>query len=266
MSDILVTGGNGILGRKVVARLARDGHDVRVMSRRPEPPEWELKSHPGATWARADMTTGAGIWEAVRGIQTIIHAASSPFVNTRQVDVDGTVQLLRAAGAAGVSHVVYISIVGIDRIPFGYYQAKLAAEAAVQAGEVPWTILRATQFHDFLDRILGSIAWSPVCFLPTDFRFQLVDSGEVAEVLVAAAAAPPAGRLPDMGGPQVLTSREIAHAWFIARHKRRLVLPLPLVGATAAAFRQGLNTCPEQRQGRVTWEEWLAARAADQVS
>jgi len=164
--------------------------------------------------------------------------------------------LLELARKAGVAHFLYISIVGIDRIPsYPYYRVKLAAEVAVEQGSVPWSIFRATQFHTLIDRLLRLPAWAPVAFLPTDFHFQPVDGGEVADRMVEIVAAGPSGRVLDMGGPQVQTLGELANEWRRARGLQRWILPLPLPGKTANAFRRGYNTCPENRQGRITWED-----------
>src|SRR5262249_1966772 len=153
--------------------------------------------------------------------------------------------------------IIYISIVGIERVPFAYYQYKVLAEKVVTAGGIPWTILRATQFHDLLDLFLQAFTKLPLAVVPLDFQFQPVDSGEVAGALCDYVAAGPRGRVPDMGGPQVQTSGELLRAWLAARGMRRLVLQLPMFGKTASGFKHGYNTCPEHRQGKITWEEWL---------
>ncbi|MEP7198256.1 MAG: NAD(P)H-binding protein, partial [Chloroflexota bacterium] len=237
---------------QVVAKLASAGNSVRGMGRR------QPRTLPtGVEWQCADLETGDGLRAAVADAPIIIHAASSPLKHTHEIDVDGTRRLLADARAAGASHLIYVSIVGIDRIPYPYYKHKLAAEEVVMQGGVPWTILRATQFHDLADRVLQSAAKFPIALLPTDFQFQLVDSGEVADALCGCAASSPAGRLPDMGGPDVLRFDDIARAWFAARGMRKPVLPLWLPGKIAHGFRNGYHTCPQNRQGKVTWSEWL---------
>ncbi len=255
MNRILVTGGNGRLGRALVAKLApRAEYVVRVMSRRPRPDSFSS----AIEWAQADLETGTGVQQAVAGVQTIVHAASSPLRHTWQTDVEGTRRLLETARAAGVSHILYISIVGIDRIPgYPYYPAKLAAEQLITASGIPWTILRATQFHYLLDLPLRWLSRSPIVPLPTDFLYQPIAHEEVAEALARSLDAGPSGRLPDTGGPEVLTVKELAQRWFQVRGMRRVILPIRVPGAAAAAFRRGENICPENRQGRVTWREWV---------
>ncbi|MEK8108823.1 NAD(P)H-binding protein [Micromonospora sp. M12] len=124
----------------MLARLLDDGITVRATSRRPQ-------SGSDVEWVVADLATGDGVAEAVTGVDAVLHLASAPRGRqTHQVDVVGTRRLVAAAGAAGVGHLVYISIVGVDRVPFSYYQQKLAAEQEITAGPVPWSVLRATQF------------------------------------------------------------------------------------------------------------------------
>ena len=147
---------------------------------------------PQVEWAQADLATGSGVREAVAGAQIILHAATLPTPGGN-VDVAGTQRLLEAARAADVAHCFYISIVGIERNPFFYYRNKLKAEELVRQSGVPWTILRATQFHPFIDRILRGAIHGPLALLPTDFQFQPIDLREVVGRIVTSLAAGPAG-------------------------------------------------------------------------
>ncbi len=140
MQNILVTGGAGRLGRPLVRYLSEIGYRVRRMSRRSSPGvDW-----PGAEWKQADLATGAGLEEAVQGMDVVVHTAGN---GTRQVEVEGTRRLLDAARRADVSHVVYISIVCIDKVPYAYGKARLTCEDLIEHSGIPWSILRATQFH-----------------------------------------------------------------------------------------------------------------------
>ncbi len=258
MNRVLVTGGTGLLGRQVVERLRND-YLVRVLSRQARPPDLA----PQIEWAQADLATGADLREAVADVHTIVHCASNPLRRTQQTDVDGTRRLLERAEIAHAKHLVYISIVGIDRVTsFSYYRHKLAAEYLITHGRVPWSVLRTTQFHDLIDYLLRALLRLPVGLVPTDFQFQPMDSGEVADALARAVMAGPKGRLLDMGGPEVLRLGAMARAWTTARHEHRLIVPLRLPGRTAQGFRAGDITCPENRQGRITWSEWLRRQYA----
>jgi uncharacterized protein YbjT (DUF2867 family) len=195
MQNILVTGGAGRLGRPLVRYLSEIGYRVRRMSRRSSPGvDW-----PGAEWKQADLATGAGLEEAVQGMDVVVHTAGN---GTRQVEVEGTRRLLDAARRADVSHVVYISIVGIDKVPYAYGKARLTCEDLIEHRGIPWSILRATQFHYLIDLVLHTLARLPLVMpLPTDLLLQPVDEEEVAGRLCEIVQAGPSGRLPDMGGP-----------------------------------------------------------------
>jgi len=258
MPRILITGGSGVLGRELAPRFAAAGYHVRLTSR--HPPSGDSTGE----WVACDLVTGEGLTEAVAGADLIVHAASSAQKNTRETDVEGTKRLLDAAKAAGTPHFFYISIVGIDRIPFGYYKAKLAAEKLIEESGVPCSILRATQFHTLLDMFLRMFIRLPVAALPKNFKFQLIDAGEVAERMVADAARGPSGRLPDLGGPETLLLGDIARAWLKARKKRALILPLPLPGKVASAFRNGYDCTPEHAESKITWENWLQRKYGSQ--
>jgi len=253
---VLVTGGTGTLGQQLRPRLQDAGFAVRIMSRRPRPEPL----HPSIQWAQANLASGSGLAEAVAGVDVIVHAASSPRRDPLAVDVRGTARLLEEARKAGVGHLVYVSIVGIDRIPLSYYRYKLEAERLVAEGPVPWSVLRITQFHTFIERVLRRFLRFPVSLLPVDFVYQPIDPGEAADRLVEIVQEGPGGRQPDIGGPEVLPLGHMARLWLQAQGRRMRIVNLPLPGRTARAFRQGFNTAPDGRYGRTTWEEWLALR------
>lgn len=249
---ILVTGGTGTLGRVVVSRLRQAGTPVRVLSRRPAPPGEDVTG-----WATGDLRTGAGIDSAVAGVPAIVHCATSP----ARGDEGPTGALLDAARRAGVGHVVYISIVGVDRVPLPYYRHKLATERLVEGSGIPYTILRATQFHDLVAWFFDKAVRVPrFLAVPAGMRVQPIEVDEVADRLVSLTCAAPAGRVPDEGGPQVRGVPELAAAYLHARGLVRQVVEVPLPGRTARAFREGGHLAPDQAVGRTTFEEYLAAR------
>ena len=252
---VLVTGGTGALGRDVVRAAAAAGHDAITMSRK-------LVPRGTPRWATADLVTGEGLEAAVRGVDAIIHAASDPRGDPR-ADEDGTRRLAAAARAAGVAHLVFVSIVGIDHIPFPYYARKLAAERALAESGAPFSILRATQFHSFVDMLLRRAASAVplVMALPRGYQVQSVAIEDVSQRLLRALAEGPHGLLPDFGGPGKMTAREAARLWKRARGVWRPIVEFPQFDATSAAFRAGWNTLradasPEQK-GRLSWQEWL---------
>ncbi|MFC8067363.1 SDR family oxidoreductase [Streptomyces sp. NPDC057293] len=244
MTDILVTGGTGTLGRLVTERLRTDGHEVRVLSRHSPPYAVDLREN------------GGGLDAAFGGVETVVHCATSP----RGGDERAASNLLAAARRAGVAHLVYISIVGVDRVPYGYYRSKLAVERMVEESGLGWTVLRATQFHDLVVQVLQALAKAPVLPLPAGIRDQPVEVAEVADRLAALAAGAPAGRVADMGGPEVRTFESLARAYLRATGRRRAVVKVPLAGKTYRAFRAGGHLAPGRAVGTGTFEEYLAAR------
>jgi len=242
----LVTGGTGRVGAPLVQRLREQGFDVRYTSRRADPTDPDRFA--------VDLLTGEGLTAALDGVHTVIHCASSPFRRTRATDVDGTQRLIDQMQDAGCAHLVYISIVGIDRVPIHYYQQKCNAEALIEAGRVPWSILRATQFHPFIDGMLWPLRWFPILPLPLGYRVQPVDVGTVVDALVQAAASGPQQRLPDLGGPEILTLREITDQWLRARQRWCLRLPIPAIGRAMREIEAGALCC-EPGTGP-SWREW----------
>lgn len=249
---VLVTGGTGVLGRQVVDRLAGRGDDVVVLSRRPGADAGK------ATLVVGDLERGTGLGEALDGVAAVVHCAShTAGARLGHGDAEATRGLLEAARGAGVGHVVYISIVGIDRVPFGYYKRKLATERVIETGGLPWTILRTTQWFDLIARLCAGLSRAHV--RPRGLRFQPMDSAEVAGRMVELVDAGPSGRVPDEGGPEVLSIDEILEVWFNARGRRTWLAPVPLPGRTGGAFRAGLHTTPERAVGRMTWPEFLSS-------
>jgi uncharacterized protein YbjT (DUF2867 family) len=248
-----VTGGTGTLGRQVVRRLLERGRAVRVLSRRPRPAD----DREPYEWATGDLEKGSGIEEAVTGAAVIVHCATA----AGRGDVAATRRLADAARrSGGRPHLVYVSIVGVDRVPLPYYRAKLAAERVVEESGLPWTVLRATQFHDLIAGTVDAQRRLPVAVAFAGVRFQPVDTAEVAGRLVELAAGEPAGRVPDMGGPQVRDHAELTRATLRARGRRRPVLPLRLPGKIFRGYRAGGHLAPGREVGRVTYDEYLAAR------
>ncbi|MFD3842159.1 SDR family oxidoreductase [Streptomyces sp. NPDC058642] len=244
MTTILVTGGTGTLGRLVAERLRADGHEVRVLSRHAQPYAVDLREG------------GAALDAAVEGVDTVVHCATTQTGG----DEKAAGNLIAAARRAGVGHLVYISIVGVDRVPFGYYRSKLAVERQVEESGLGWTVLRATQFHDLLVRVFRAMAKSPVMMLPAGVSDQPVEVAEVADRLAELAAGPPAGRVADLGGPEVRSFESLARAYVKATGRRRAVVNVPLVGKAYRGFRAGGHLAPEQAAGKGTFEEYLAGR------
>lgn len=247
-SSVLVTGGTGRLGRLVVARLVAAGCAVRVLARH------SRELGPQVSFFAADLRSGEGIEPAVAGVEVIVHCATST-----KGDVEATGNLLAAAAASGSPHVVYVSIVGIEAIAsWGYPKAKLATEQLVRDSGLPWTILRVTQFYDYIYDNSRKLSHSPVVPVPAGFRVRPVDPGEVAAQLADLALAPPAGRVADMAGPQESDWTQLLRSYLKATHRHRLVVSIRLPGTRAV--RAGvLLPGPGHSTGVRTWEDYLSA-------
>ena len=257
-SPILVTGGTGTLGRLVVPLLRESGRDVRVLSRHGR------ASGDGVEYVTCDLVKGEGIEAALDGVETVLHLAGGP-----KGDDEATRRLARAAARAGVRHLVYISVIGADRVPLGWFRSKLRAEQAVAGCGVPWTTLRAAQFHDLVLTVVEKMAKLPVVPVPGGLRFQPVDAREVAARIVELTLGEPAGLVPDLAGPTVYGLGELSRGYLRARGGRRLLLPVRMPGKAGRAYRAGENlTLEGAALGARTWEDFLAERLnpANQVN
>jgi uncharacterized protein YbjT (DUF2867 family) len=251
----LVTGGTGTLGRHVVPLLRETGAEVRVLTR---------QTIPGHL--TGDLETGLGLDEALDGVGTVLHLAG-----TAKNDDRKATHLVRAAGRAGRPHIVYVSVVGCERIPvtgavdramFGYFARKRAAEVVIENSGLPWTTLRATQFHDLAWKVAEAAAKLPVMPALAGVRFQPVDTAEVARHLVRFALGGPAGMRPDLAGPRVYPMAELFRLWLRATGRRRAVLPVRAAGGAYRAVRDGaVLPGPGADLGAVTWEDFLKTRA-----
>lgn len=248
-NHVLITGGTGTVGRVVAQRLLDTGAQVRILSRG--------RRSPGATgptgraeYVVGDVKTGEGLAEAIADVDTVVHC------------VDPAHHVVDAALRAERPHLVYISIVGVDQLPLGYYRRKLADEQLISTSGLPWTVLRATQFHDLVAFMLRGLAALPVMIVPAGFSFQPIDVRDVGVQLAALALAGPAGRVPDMAGPEVLPMADLARRYLAAVGKRRPVLPVALPGRIARGYRAGANLAPDRAVGTIPFDRYLQEQLA----
>lgn len=242
---VLVTGGTGTIGRIVVDQLTAAGKDVRVLSRGRRPNQRADVEH-----VVGDVQTGAGLDAALDGVDTIVHC------------VYPTENLVAAAKRAGSPHLLYVSIVGIDRVPFAFYRRMLANERAIAGSGVPWTVLRATQFHDLIAFVLRVLARPPVMALPSGLKFQPVDVRDVGERLAGLALGEPIGRAPDFGGPRARTLDDLARSYLAIAGRRRPMAPIRLPGKVFGGIRGGGLLTPEHAAGTITFEQYLEEQQA----
>jgi uncharacterized protein YbjT (DUF2867 family) len=243
---IAVAGGTGTVGAHVVDAARTAGHDVVVLTR--------------ATGV--DLVSGAGLDAALAGSDALIDVSSVTTLDAKEsvAFFEATTRaLLTAEESASVGHHVALSIVGIDRAPEGYYAGKLAQERLVESRRVPWTLLRATQFHEFAAQMHERAKVGPFHVAPK-MRTQPVAAREVAERLVALAEAGPAGRVPDFAGPREESLVDMVRSYARARGSRAWIPAVPLPGALGRAQRDGsLLPGADADRGVQTYAEWLAA-------
>jgi uncharacterized protein YbjT (DUF2867 family) len=256
MDTVLVPGGTGRLGHLVVSRLREAGCAVRVLTRH------NHKTEEGIEHFTGDLATGQGIEAAVEGAGIIVFCAGSRTGDTEQVK-----NLIPVAARAGTRHLLYISVVGADRVPltngidramFAYFGSKVTTERMVADSGLPWTTLRATQFYDGLLPVAQQMAKLPVLPVPSGFRFQPIDTGEVAARLADLALGVPAGLVPEMAGPRVYEMDDLLRAYLRARRISRPIVPIWFPGKAARAIREGAIVALDHSVGKLTWEEFLA--------
>ena len=253
MSDlILVTGGTGTLGGYLVPLLRADGHPVRVLSRH------SRAAADGVEYVAVDLLTGVGLDAALADVRTVVHLAGGP-----KGDDIATRNLVDAAKRAGsVDHFVLISVIGADRVPIGYFVRKLASEKTVAQSGIPWTTLRAAQFHDLTLKTVQAMAKMPVLLAPSGVRWQPVDSRDVARRLAELTLDTPAGLVADLAGPKVYSLEELQRSYLTTIGKHRMRLPVHVPGKLGKVYRSGLNMSFDGETGKHTWEEFLAERVA----
>jgi uncharacterized protein YbjT (DUF2867 family) len=247
-SSVLVTGATGTLGHRVVPEGADAGHKVRALSRRAH------LGYTGVHWEQGDLLTGEGLDVALDGIEVVVHCATQ---GTRGKDVVSANNLIDAARRAGVSNIIYVSIVGIDRIPLPYYKAKLRVEEALAASGLGHTVVRVAQFHDLIAMMFSVQRFSPMLFAIRGVRFQPIDTRDVATHLVSLIDRGPAGRVADIAGPDVHEHTELGRMYLASRSSRRRVAALPVPGGIVAGLRSGANLVPENPVGTTTFEQYL---------
>ncbi|MFT4289399.1 SDR family oxidoreductase [Nocardioides sp.] len=243
---IAVAGGTGVLGRHVVAALERAGHEPVVIARS----------------RGIDLTTGAGLTDALSGVDAVVDASNVTTARgsvARRFFETVTTNLIAAAREAGVGHLVVVSIIGIDRVPYGYYRAKERQEELLRAAPIPVSILRAAQFHDFPGQLLARLP-GPVAVIPR-WQVQPVAASEVGVALADLASGDPVPTS-EMAGPEVTRMADLVRRLLRAEGSRKPVLEFRAPGGMGRAAAAGGNLpTGEVRLGEQTFNEWLASRS-----
>jgi uncharacterized protein YbjT (DUF2867 family) len=247
---IVVIGGSGRIGSGVVAKLAEAGHEAVAAS-----PAMGV-----------DTLTGAGVAEVLKDTAVVVDVSNSPsFADDDVLDFfrTSTSTLLAAERDAGVGHHVAVSIVGADRMTdSGYMRAKVAQEELIRDGDVPWSVLRSTQFFEFLGGIVAGGADGDVVRL-SDALMQPVAADDVVENLAEVATGAPLVGMVELGGPEALPIAELGRRWLRNRGDEREVVVDHSVGYFGAIVDDtSLVPGEDARIGRITFADWLATPAA----
>ena len=242
---VAVAGGTGTVGGLVVDAARARGCDVVVLARS----------------EGVDVISGSGPGEALEGVDVVVDALNSPGTQadaSRQFFVTSAGAIQRAAADRGVRRIVCLSIVGIERASgYGYYAAKLAQEKAYREGPVPVSVVRSTQWHEFVDQIIGLTRRGPIATIPR-MRVQPVAAASVAEVLVDVATAHIVSDILEVAGPRAEEMTDLARRRLHQCGTRAIVLPVPFPGAGKAVGGGALLPAADARLVGPTFDDWAA--------
>lgn len=242
---LTVIGGTGRIGSQVVQKLRASGHEAV----------------PAAPSTGVDLVTGEGIDQAVTGADVVVGLANSPTFDDAALDFFRTSMdnLLGAGDRAGVKHQVVLSIVGVDRVPqLDYYRAKALQEELLRQGPTPYSIVRATQFFEFMDAAMSWSADDSVVRLPAT-RLQPMAAADVVDAVVAVALGSPLQGIRNVAGPDVLSLDEIGRMTLLARHDDRIVVTDETAGMFAAITGDELLAGPDAHLAPTHYRDWLDA-------
>lgn len=253
-TEILVTGASGNLGTHLLKILDRENMSYQSTTRK----KIEINNNNYNKLVFFDIITGEGIEDACRGKQIIFHLASSTKKPYGKGDVWGTKKLVLAAQKNNIEHFIFISIVGIEKVPLNYYRYKLEAEEVIKQSGIPYTILRTTQFHELIDMLMQNFLKYPIGVLPMKAKNQPIETRIVAEELYKISQKKPLNGILNLGGVEVLNFKQMAKKWQQATGKKRIIIPIPIVGKFLSSVKDGDLTCPEKKANQTcTWDEYL---------
>ncbi|MRX74342.1 NAD(P)H-binding protein [Bacillus lacus] len=250
---VLITGSTGKLGSTLLNQLKGSEYDIKITSRRKPEGIGNLE------WVYSDLSSGEGLEAAVKDVDVIIHAATSPVKNSKRVEVSGFKEFL--GKMKHIKHLIYPSIVGIDEIPFTYYKQKHEAEELLRNCSIPHTIVRATQFHHFVDNLFLSKPLLKRYIVPENLQFQSVDVSDFASHLIGLMEKEPQERAEDFGGPDIMTLTEMAKLKIEINHETNKVLSISLPGKLHKSISEGKNTNFNRKMGKITFREYLSSKS-----
>lgn len=243
---IAVAGGTGTVGRHIVEVAESRGHEVVVLARS----------------RGVDLVTGAGLAESLTGVEAVIDVSSIDTLSGRKAEAffgAVTRNLLAAESAAGIGHHLALSIIGAAGTKGGHYAGKTLQEQRIAEGDVPWTILRAGQFHEFAGQLCARPPMLGLVVVPR-MRSQPVAAREVAAALVDLAEQPPAGFAQPLAGPAEERMADMVRRYIAETGRKGRVVELRLPGDLGRTMASGaLLATPDARLGAQRFTEWLAS-------
>lgn len=253
MSRILITGGTGRLGSVLTNQLLQLNHDVYVLSSQ----EHSTLPVP-IKIIKGDLTTMASL-QYLGDYEVVVHCASNP-LHYRSVDVDGSINLLRALHKHQPQHFIYVSIVGVERSINPYYLAKREVEKMIMDVGFNWSILRATQFHHFVLNMFIKPFDHPTndtIVIPAGLVFQSVDLSDVVASLIEIIQHPPTQSISTIVGPERLTIEDMTQDYLEVFNLDASVDAIPMEGELYMLFRSGTNLGTGERKGKISWRTYL---------
>jgi len=251
---LLITGGSGTLGSAIIQLALKTGrYEVSTLSTDPG-----KHSFPETCRVfKGDLITGEGLREALNTVQLIIHCASS--VNDAQrVDLNGTANLLAALDSSTIENLVYVSIVGIDHVDHPYYMIKVKVEQLIAGSGIPYSIMRATQFHEYVVAFIRSLkATDAEINVPSGLKFQPIAVPDLAEMLLELSSAKATGLVSFVGGPEILGLEDMTAAYLNATRSQQKLHLIEPAQPRELRFRTGANLVPHAKYGKITWARFL---------
>ena len=257
MKNVLVTGGTGLLGKEVVDQLLALNYDVTVLTSK------KNTSVPaGVKLVKGDMASDSGLAEATRDADVVIHCASNP-KDTQSVDIKGTCNLLDAIDKDKTLHFIYISIINVDKSDYAYYQTKIKVERMIAGSGIPFSVLRTTQFHNYVLSMLKTFdKKNGAIIVPDGMHFQSIEVKEAAALLVDLAQKEPVGLLRGVGGPELLKFEEMAKTYLKVLGRNDELKIKSIQDEEYDRYRSENNIWPTNSYGHVTWEAFLRHKLA----
>jgi uncharacterized protein YbjT (DUF2867 family) len=240
---LAVIGGTGLIGSQVVQKLTAAGHEAV----------------PAALSTGVDLITGKGLNQALEGAEVVVNLANSPTFDEASVGFFRTSMnnLLAAGESAGVLHQVILSIVGVDQVPqLDYYRAKTLQEDLLRQGPTPYSIVRATQFFEFMDAVLSETSDDTTVRLPST-RLQPIAAADVVDAVVEVSTGAPLQGIRNVAGPDVFPLDELGRVTLAARQDNRTVITDDNAGMFAAVTGDVLTAGPDAHLAPTHYQDWI---------